>query len=117
MFSKGSKLRVRCCENIPWSETALQNKLLVRHFPQFSDLNGKEVILLGQHENKIESAKIVLYTVSLVANPIIKFTANSIFFEKSIAANCKCDVFVTGCICGFFQKEKHDAERKAAQGD
>lgn len=84
----------------------VKNKDLMSLFPLFSNLSGEIVVFK-------ESISKFLYKFSLPNNSAVEFCCHKSFVtkynqqpkEQSDQEKCKCNVFITGCICGVFQKE------------
>lgn len=73
---------------------------LKNKWPAPFDANGEEVVIIGNH---------FFYAVAEVQSvscPSIEFKIDTKYLIPKLAAfSCNCDVFVTGCICGYFEEE------------
>lgn len=78
------------------------------------DLDGREVVIMAFRRTKINNGNQNFYKVFLESEPEIDFFVHEAFLSRkklklpsaSPQKACKCNVFVTGCICGVFQKEQ-----------
>lgn len=78
-----------------------------KKYPYLNSLVGRSVKFLNFH-NETEKGKLLL-DVKLIDEDEI-FWAHKDFFRQlsntKAEVECKCNVFITGCICGVFQKEQ-----------
>lgn len=101
---KGDVFIVKKIDTIKWSPNAMSNKKLISIYPKFSDLGGQRVIFLDRQDTPTGC----YYNVFLENYSDIELKLHSYLLEAEKIENtaCKCNVFITGCICGVFQKEK-----------
>lgn len=83
--------------NRRWAGNA---KLLRAKWPYPHDANGEEIEIVKKQVGTTYKARMINY-------PGYTFMVSSRFIKlKKEIKTCKCDVFVTGCICGYFEHEQ-----------
>ena len=100
-LNRGDQLVVFRKKKTNWMGRRLPMEF-INKFRDLSVLHEKEVIFWG---NDILNTGCFL--VKLKSDPTV-FTVHRDFLrikeDLKVNLQCKCDVFVTGCICGFFQE-------------
>lgn len=89
---------------------SLTSKNILEKYKFYSDLNGKQIILLSKENPKKQSNNIQYIGVKIyVKHPDCwLYISESVLKEVKVPDICFCNLWVTGCKCGVFKREKNE---------
>ena len=68
------------------------------------DANGEEVVVVGDSIKNFVKVKFLSLNTDVHLN-------KDFLVPKMPEKHCRCDIFVTGCVCGFFEKEQNKNDK------